>query len=58
MEKHVFVLLKLFVRMKNQDLTTTYQKRPPIEAVNSFLKTQFSMANNKVGRMVIPKIGQ
>jgi hypothetical protein len=25
-----------------------YHKRPPIEAVNSFLKTQFSMANNKV----------
>jgi hypothetical protein len=27
---------------------TEYHKRPPIEAVNSFLKTQFSMANNKV----------
>ena len=25
-----------------------YHKRPPIEAVISFLKTQFSMANNKV----------
>jgi hypothetical protein len=25
-----------------------YHKRPPIEAVNSFLKTQFNMANNKV----------
>jgi hypothetical protein len=25
-----------------------YHKRPPIEAVNSFLKSQFSMANNKV----------
>jgi transposase len=25
-----------------------YHKRPSIEAVNSFLKTQFSMANNKV----------
>jgi len=25
-----------------------YHKRPPIEAVNSFLKTQFSMSNNKV----------
>jgi transposase len=25
-----------------------YHKRPLIEAVNSFLKTQFSMANNKV----------
>jgi len=25
-----------------------YHKRPPIEAVNSYLKTQFSMANNKV----------
>ncbi len=25
-----------------------YHKRPPIEAVNSFLKTQFSLANNKV----------
>jgi transposase len=27
---------------------TEYHKRPPIEAVNSFLKTQFSLANNKV----------
>jgi len=27
---------------------TEYHKRPLIEAVNSFLKTQFSMANNKV----------
>jgi hypothetical protein len=25
-----------------------YHKRLPIEAVNSFLKTQFNMANNKV----------
>ena len=25
-----------------------YHKRPAIEAVNSFLKTQFNMANNKV----------
>jgi hypothetical protein len=25
-----------------------YHKRPPIEAVNSFLKTQFRMVNNKV----------
>ena len=25
-----------------------YHKRPPIEAVNSILKTQFSMVNNKV----------
>jgi hypothetical protein len=25
-----------------------YYKRPPIEAVNSFLKTQYSMASNKV----------
>jgi hypothetical protein len=25
-----------------------YHKRPPIEAVNSFLKTQYSMAINKV----------
>jgi transposase len=27
---------------------TEYNKRPPIEAVNSFLKMQFSMVNNKV----------
>ena len=27
---------------------TEYHKRPPIEAVNSFLKMQFSMVNNKV----------
>jgi hypothetical protein len=25
-----------------------YHKRPPIEAVNSFPKTQFSLVNNKV----------
>ena len=31
-----------------EDQRTEYHKRPHIEAVNSFLKTQFSMAMNKV----------
>jgi hypothetical protein len=32
----------------SEEQKTEYHKRPPIEAVNSFLKTQFSMVNNKV----------
>jgi len=32
----------------SEEQKTEYHKRPPIEAVNSFLKTQFSMINNKV----------
>jgi hypothetical protein len=32
----------------SEEQRNEYHKRPPIEAVNSFLKTQFSMANNKV----------
>jgi transposase len=31
-----------------EDQRNEYHKRPPIEAVNSFLKTQYSMATNKV----------
>ena len=31
-----------------EDQRNEYHKRPPIEAVNSFLKTQYSMALNKV----------
>jgi len=31
-----------------EELKKEYHKRPSIEAVNSFLKTQFSMAMNKV----------
>ena len=31
-----------------EDQKREYHKRPPIEAVNSFLKTQYSMAMNKV----------
>ena len=31
-----------------EDQRTEYHKRPPIEAVNSFLKTQYNMAMNKV----------
>ena len=31
-----------------EDQKKEYHKRPPIEAVNSFLKTQYSMAINKV----------
>jgi flavin-dependent dehydrogenase len=31
-----------------EDQKNEYHKRPPIEAVNSFLKTQYSMAMNKV----------
>ncbi len=32
----------------SEEEKTEYHKRPHIEAVNSFLKTRFSMANNKV----------
>jgi hypothetical protein len=32
----------------SEDQKREYHKRPPIEAVNSFLKTQYSMVNNKV----------
>jgi hypothetical protein len=31
-----------------EDQKNEYHKRPPIEAVNSFLKTQYSMVMNKV----------
>jgi hypothetical protein len=36
------------IRMASEDQKNLYHKRPPIEAVNSFLKTQYSMAMNKV----------
>jgi transposase len=39
---------KKFRTYGSEDQKKEYHKRPPIEAVNSFLKTQFSMANNKV----------
>jgi transposase len=39
---------KKFRTYGSEEDKTEYHKRPPIEAVNSFLKTQFSMANNKV----------
>ena len=39
---------KKFRTYGSEEDKTGYHKRPPIEAVNSFLKTQFSMANNEV----------
>jgi hypothetical protein len=36
-----------------EDQKTEYHKRPPIEAVNSFLKTQYNMAMNKVRGLLI-----
>jgi hypothetical protein len=39
---------KKFRTYGSDEQKTEYHKRPPIEAVNSFLKTQFSMVNNKV----------
>jgi hypothetical protein len=39
---------KKFRRYGPEDQKIEYHKRPHIEAVNSFLKTQYSMASNKV----------
>jgi len=39
---------KKFRTYGSEDQKREYHKRPPIEAVDSFLKTQFSMATNKV----------
>ena len=39
---------KKFRTYGSEEQKREYHKRPPIEAVNSFLKTQYSMANNKV----------
>lgn len=39
---------KKFRAFGSEEDKAEYHKRPPIEAVNSFLKTQFSMVNNKV----------
>jgi len=39
---------KKFRTYGSEEQKREYHKSPPIEAVNSFLKTQYSMANNKV----------
>jgi hypothetical protein len=39
---------KKFRTYGSEEQKKQYHKRPAVEAVNSFLKTQFSMANNKV----------
>jgi hypothetical protein len=39
---------KKFKTYRSEEDKIEYHKRPPIEAVNSFLKTQFSLVNNKV----------
>jgi len=39
---------KKFRTYGSEEQKMEYHKRPPIEAVNSFLKTQFSLVNNKV----------
>jgi transposase len=46
--KDVLRVDKKFRTFGPEDQKREYHKRPPIEAVNSFLKTQFSMAMNKV----------
>ena len=46
--KDVLRVDKKFRIFGPEDQKREYHKRPPIEAVNSFLKTQFSMATNKV----------
>ena len=46
--KDVLRVDKKFRTFGPEDQKREYHKRPPIEAVNSFLKTQFSMATNKV----------
>jgi hypothetical protein len=46
--KDVLRVDKKFRTFGPEDQKREHHKRPPIEAVNSFLKTQFSMATNKV----------
>ncbi len=46
--KDVLRVDKKFRTSGPEDQKREYHKRPPIEAVNSFLKTQFGMATNKV----------
>ena len=46
--KDVLRVDKKFRTFGPEDQKREYHKRPPIEAVNSFLKTQFGMATNKV----------
>jgi hypothetical protein len=46
--KDVLRVDKKFRTFGPEDQKREYHKRPPIEAVNSFLKTQFVMATNKV----------
>jgi transposase len=46
--KDVLRVDKKFRTYGPEDQRVEYHKRPPIEAVNSFLKTQYSMATNKV----------
>jgi len=47
-DRNVLRVDKKFRTYGPEDQKREYHKRPPIEAVNSFLKTQFSMATNKV----------
>ena len=47
-DREVLRVDKKFRAYGPEDQKREYHKRPPIEAVNSFLKTQFSMAVNKV----------
>jgi transposase len=46
--KNLLRVDKKFRTYGPEDLRKQYHKRPSIEAVNSFLKTQYSMAMNKV----------
>jgi transposase len=46
--KDILRVDKKFRTFGPEDQKREYHKRPPIEAVNSFLKTQFSMATNKI----------
>ena len=46
--KDILRVDKKFRTYGPEDQKREYHKRPPIEAVNSFLKTQFGMALNKV----------
>ncbi len=47
-DKDLLRVDKKFRTFGPEDQKREYHKRPPIEAVNSFLKTQFGMATNKV----------
>jgi hypothetical protein len=49
--KNILRIDKKFSTYGPEDQKREYHKRPPIEAVNSFLKTQYSMVTNKISEL-------